>query len=208
MRDGSNDDNNLVLESAPETGQVRAIGGSATMCEIRKKLQTSVIAIVVPGLILCLFIYNRGVVGQQKVTRMESQLVGTWKLVGMRNENKVDVMGPHPMGMLVFDAAGNYTTQVMRSDLPKFVIPDRSKATPGESQAVIRGFMALFGTYTVSDPRTIKLHVIGSMLPNWDGADQKRSFVIRGDELELTNLANSSGDASVHAYWKRVSKQE
>jgi hypothetical protein len=208
MRDGRKDDKNLVLESAPATGRVTTIGGSTAMNEIRKKLQISVIAIVVPGLILCLFIFNRGVAGQQKGTSVESQLVGTWKLVGMRNENKVDVMGPHPMGMLVFDAAGNYTTQVMRSDLPKFVIPDRSKATPEESQAVIRGFMALFGTYTVSDPKTINLHVIGSMLPNWDGADQKRSFVIRGDELELTNLTNSSGDASVHAYWKRVSTRE
>ena len=122
----------------------------------------------------------------------------------MRNEKKVDVLGPNPMGMLVFDAAGHYTTQVMRSDLPKFAIADRSKATPEESQAVIRGFMALFGTYTVSDPNTIKLHVVGSMLPNWDGVDQQRLFVIKGDELELTNSTNSSGDASVHAFWKRV----
>jgi hypothetical protein len=174
------------------------------MNNIRQSLQCSAIAIMIAMLILCLVIFNRNAAGQQKGTSVESQLVGTWMLVGMRNEKKADVMGPHPMGMLVFDAVGNYTTQVMRSDLPKFAIPDRSKATPEESQAVVRGFMALFGNYTVIDPSTINLHVVGSMLPNWDGADQKRSFVINGDELELTNFTNSSGDASVHAFWKRV----
>jgi hypothetical protein len=175
------------------------------MSEIRKRLQRSVIAVMIATFILCLVVFSRIAASQEKGTVIESQLVGTWMLVAMRNEKKVDVMGPHPMGMLVFDAAGHYTTQVMRSDLPKFAIPDRSKATPEESQAVVRGFMALYGNYTVIDPGTINLHVVGSMLPNWDGADQKRSFIIKGDELELTNLTNSSGDASVHAFWKRVS---
>jgi len=201
----SKDDRNLVLELAPTAAQVLAIGESTTMSEIRKRSSRSALAAMIAMSILCLVVFNRITASQEKGTRIESQLVGTWMLVGMRNEKNVDVMGPHPMGMLVFDAAGNYTTQVMRSDLPKFAIPDRSKATPEESRAVIRGFMALYGTYTVIDPSTISLHVVGSMLPNWDGADQKRSFVIKGDELELTNLTNSSGDASVHAYWKRVS---
>jgi hypothetical protein len=178
------------------------------MSEKRKLRQSSAIAAIIAIFFLCLFVFIRTAAGQQKRKGVESQLVGTWMLVGMRNEKKVDVMGSHPMGMLVFDAAGNYTTQVMRSDLPKFAIPDRSKATPEESQAVVRGFMALYGTYTVSDSSTINLHVVGSMLPNWDGADQKRSFVITGDQLELTNLTNSSGDASVHAFWKRVSTRK
>src|SRR5579862_9902709 len=201
----SKDDRNLVLELAPTAAQVLAIGESTTMSEIRKRSSRSALAAMIAMSILCLVVFNRITASQEKGTRIESQLVGTWMLVGMRNEKNVDVMGPHPMGMLVFDAAGNYTTQVMRSDLPKFAIPDRSKATPEESQAVIKGFMALYGNYTVTGSNTINLHVVGSMLPNWDGADQKRLFVIRGDELELTNLTNSSGDASVHAFWKRVS---
>ena len=201
----SEDDRNLVLESAPTARQVSALGASATMNEIRKKLRGSAIAVSIAMLIFCFVVFGRIAASQEKGARVGSELVGTWKLVGMRNEKNVDVLGPHPMGMLVFDTAGNYTTHVMRSDLPKFAIPDRSKATPEESQAVVRGFMALFGNYTIIDSGTLNLHVVGSMLPNWDGADQKRSFVIRGDELELTNLTNSSGDASVHAYWKRVS---
>lgn len=173
------------------------------MSEIPKRLRSGGIAMVVAMLVLCLAHFNQNALGQQKGARIKSQLIGTWILVRIRNDKNVDVMGPNPMGMLVFDAAGNYTTQVMRSDLPKFAISDRTKATAEESQAVVRGFMALFGTYTVSDPNTINLHVVGSMLPNWDGVDQKRAFVISGDELELTNLTNSSGDAVVHAFWKR-----
>jgi hypothetical protein len=198
------EERNFVLESRAIACQVKAMGASATMSERRKRLSSRAIAFMIPMLIFCFLLSNRIAVGQQKGANDASKLIGTWTLVGMRNEKNIDVMGPHPMGMLVFDAAGNYTTQVMRSDLPKFAIADRSKATPEESQIVVRGFMALYGTYTISDPNTINLHVVGSMLPNWDGADQKRSFVINGDQLELTNLTNSSGDASVHAFWKRA----
>ena len=175
------------------------------MRDILKSVRSNAIVTVVAMLILCLGNFNQSAAGQQKEARIKAQLVGTWTVVRMRNDKGVDVMGPNPMGMLVFDAAVNYSTQVMRSDLPKFAISDRTKATPEESQAVVRGFMALYGKYTVSDSNTITLHVIGSMLPNWDGADQKRSFVLKDDELELTNLTNSSGEAVVHTFWKRIS---
>lgn len=143
--------------------------------------------------------------GQRGAASLQDQLVGTWMLVSMENDKKVQILGERPVGMIVFDAGGRFTSQVMRSDLPKFASADRTKATPEESQAVIRGYMGLFGTYSVEAPNTLRLHIISSSFPNWDGADQTRSVALNGDELELTNRTNSFGETSVHAFWKRVS---
>ena len=155
--------------------------------------------------LLGLALATRPTSGQQKEGATKDQLIGTGMLVSAQNEKKAEIFGPHPVGMLVFDASGHFTSQVMRGDLPKFASPNRTKATPEESQAVIRGYIAYFGTYTVTAPGTLSLHIISGSFPNWNGADQQRSFVINGDELQYTNLATSFGDASAHLLWKRVS---
>ena len=126
-------------------------------------------------------------------------------LVSMQNDKKIEILGEHPLGMLVFDSSGHFASQVMRSDLPKFASADRTKATPEESQTIIRGFMGLFGTYTVDTSGTLHLHVTSSSFPNWNGADQTRAVALEGNDLQLTNRTNSFGESSVHAFWKRVS---
>jgi hypothetical protein len=162
------------------------------------------LAVTVTLLILGLVILGGSAAAQQKTTNTKDQLIGTWMLVSAQNEKKADIFGPHPVGMLVFDASGHFASQVMRSDLPKFASPNRTKATPEESQAVIRGFISYFGIYTVSAPGALTLHIVSGSFPNWNGADQKRSFVINGDEMQYTNLTTSFGDASAHLLWKRV----
>jgi len=165
----------------------------------------SALAVTVMTLIWGLVVFRGNAAGQQKATSTKDQLIGTWTLVSAQNEKKVDVFGPHPVGMLVFDASGHFASQVMRADLPKFTSPNRTQASPEESQAVMRGFIAYLGTYTVSAPGTLSLHIVSGSFPNWNGADQKRSFVINGDEMQYTNLTTSFGDASAHLLWKRVS---
>jgi hypothetical protein len=142
---------------------------------------------------------------QHTTPDIKEQLVGTWMLVSMENDAKIQMLGDHPLGMIVFDSAGNFASQVMRANLPKFASSDRTKATPEESQIVIRGAMALYGTYTAEGPNLIHLHITSSLFPNWNGATQDRLFVITGDTLELTNRTNSFGQSAVHAFWKRVS---
>jgi Lipocalin-like domain len=163
-----------------------------------------IITIVLSGIPLVLVAGNSAAY-QDGNADLKTRLLGTWFLVSMENDKKVQVLGEHPRGMIVFDSDGHFASQVMRSDLPQFASSDRTKATPEESQAVIRGFMALFGSYTVEGANTLRLHIIGSSFPNWNGVDQTRSVVLNGDNLELTNRTNSFGESSVHAFWKRVS---
>jgi DNA-binding beta-propeller fold protein YncE len=144
---------------------------------------------------------------RSETENVRQQLLGTWLLVSIQNDQHVKMLGEHPLGMLAFDAAGRFTSQVMRSDLRKFASGDRTKATPEESQAVVRGSMSLFGTFTVTSPDTVSLHIEGSSFPNWNGVDQTRGVVLQGDRLELTNRSNSFGQTSVHAFWKRASAE-
>jgi hypothetical protein len=160
--------------------------------------------LVIAAAICSLLVFSGNLAAQQKAGSEKNQLIGTWMLVSAQNEKKADVFGPHPSGMVVFDSTGHFTSQVLRSDLPKFASPNRTKATPEESQAVIRGYIAYFGTYKITGPGEITLHIISGSFPNWDGAEQKRLFVIKGDELQYTNMSTSFGDASAHLVWKRV----
>lgn len=143
--------------------------------------------------------------GQQKAGTRKDQLIGTWMLVSAQNEKNTDIFGPHPVGILVFDASGNVISQVLRADLSRFASPNRTKATAEESQTVIRGSIAYFGTYKVISPGTLSLHIIRCSFPNWNGSDQKRSFVINNDEMQYINPSPSFGETSVHLLWKRVS---
>ena len=66
----------------------------------------------------------------------------------------------------------------------------------------------MFGTYTVNESdHTLITHVEGSTFPNFDGADQKRSFTLAGDELRYTNPVASIGQGMVvEAVWKPAKK--
>ena len=92
-------------------------------------------AVTVPALLLGLVFFKGNAAGQQKVASTKDELTGTWRLVSAQNEKKVDVFGPRPVGMLVFDASRHLPSQVMQSDLPKFASPtgrrpNQKKARP------------------------------------------------------------------------------
>jgi Lipocalin-like domain len=82
----------------------------------------------------------------------------------------------------------------------------RTKGTPEENKAIVEGSFVVFGTYTVNESdHTLITHVEGSTFPNFDGADQKRSFTLAGDELRYTNPVASIGQGVVvEAVWKRA----
>jgi len=118
-------------------------------------------------------------------------LVGTWKIVLVDNilpdGSLVQLYGPNPHGILTFDASGNYALQIMRADRPKFAANDKSKGTPEEYQAAVQGTNAHFGSYSISGDRgSIIFHIEHASFPNWEGTDQKRPFLLIGDDLTYT----------------------
>jgi hypothetical protein len=124
------------------------------------------------------------------------QLVGTWIPESVTVEDagkKMQPFGPSPKGLFIFDGR-RFSITIMRHDLPKMASNNRSTGTVEENQSIVRGSLAYFGTYTVSEAdKSFVTHVEGSTFPNWSATDQKRMFQVSGNALTITNPAGSVG---------------
>jgi len=134
-------------------------------------------------------------------------LVGTWTLVSAINEqggDKTDIYGPHPKGILTVDANGRYVLVIARADLPRVASNNRTMATPEESQAIVQGSIAHFGTVSVNAAdKTITFKIETSLFPKWDGTEHKRPFTVTGDELTYT-VPSTSGGETATVVWQRA----
>lgn len=145
--------------------------------------------------------------GQQR--SLQEQVAGTWMYVSVDtvrpDGSREQMYGPNPKGLVIFDGNGRYALVNARADLPRFASTNRTQGTPEENKAVVLGSIAHFGRYAVNEvERTITFYIEGSTFPNWSGVEQKRPFVLAGDELKWTTPASGGGLGEV--VLKRVSK--
>jgi hypothetical protein len=86
----------------------------------------------------------------------------------------------------MYDATGHMSAQAMRRGRPRLESDDVHKATPEQAKTSFVGYNAYFGTYEVDVRAGLVIHhVQGSLIPNWEGGDQRRRFTLRGDTLIL-----------------------
>ena len=174
--------------------------------EVRVLRRMGVFAATATALVLGFLLLRVSAAGQQKPASAKDQIVGVWKLVSAEAEQdgkKVEFFGPDPVGIYVFDANGRFFSQISRSDLPKFASGNRYQGTPEENKAVVQGFIAYFGNYSVTEPGVLTLHMVSSSFPNFNGTDQKRSISISGDEMQYSSAGTSFG-ASAQQVWRRL----
>jgi hypothetical protein len=138
----------------------------------------------------------------------KDRLVGTWTFVSNYNErqdgSRFEPFGPNATGILMLDASGRISLQILGSSLPKFASNNRQEGTAEENKAVVQGTLCFFGTYSVSEAeRALNLRIESSSFPNWNGTDQKRYFTLTGDEMKWTNPTPSSG-GTAYVVWKRA----
>ena len=102
---------------------------------------------------LAVAVLPSNVVGQQK--SIKEQLVGTWTFVSSTTKlpDGSPAWGTNPKGLLIFTENGYFSSQIVRSDLPKFASNNRAQGTPEENKAVVQGSSATFGTYTVDETK-------------------------------------------------------
>ncbi len=144
-------------------------------------------------------------VAQQKVTK--EQLVGTWTFVSAVNTRpdgtKFDPWGGKAAGMQFFASTGQFSFQVIRSDIPKLASNNRLQGTADEFKAVAQGVLSYFGTYSLDDSgKTLTQHIKGSSFPNL-GANRIWAIALTGDELTLASQAGAAGGTN-ELKWKRV----
>jgi hypothetical protein len=144
--------------------------------------------------------------GQQKP--LTEQLLGSWALVSHESVradgSRTPVYGRDPKGIAFFDATGRFIITVMRADRARYAIDFPTQGTNEENKATAQGTMTYFGTYSVSETdHTIALHIEASSFPNWNDADQKRTFAIAGDQLTLIARALQTG-GHAEVIWRRA----
>jgi len=134
---------------------------------------------------------------------LKQQLVGTWTFVSSTTKlpDGSPAWGTNPKGLLIFTENGYFSSQIVRSDLPKFASKNRAQGTAEENRAVVQGSITTFGTYTVDETKkTYTLKFEGSSFPNRVGTEQTRPFTIAGDELKVTNPSTTVGGSSEIVY--------
>lgn len=125
------------------------------------------------------------------------ELAGAWTLVSSDTINaegrRTPTLGANPTGNLFFTDDGRFLWLLLSTDLPKFASNNRATGTPEENAAVVRGSIAVYGTYAV-EGKDLLFNIEQSTFPNWRGTQQKRTITSFGSgELKWTNPAGSTG---------------
>ena len=147
--------------------------------------------------------------GKQRAAN--AKLVGTWMLVSADNVfpdgRRVQVYGPEPQGILIFDAAGHYSLHIYRNGRLKFAANDKAKGSPEENQSAVQGSNTHFGRYTVNESdASITFHIDHALFPNWEGTEQKRSFrIVNGRLTYIVATPTTGGIAALgEVVWQRA----
>jgi hypothetical protein len=138
------------------------------------------------------------------------ELIGAWTLVRCDNVypdgHRVELYGPHPEGMWLIDAQGDYMMQIVRAKRMPFAANDKSKGTADEYRAASMDSNAHYG-HVSADANIMHSQIVHASFPNWDGKSGDTGYTINGDELTYRVAKPSSGAAEgAHGevVWRRV----
>ena len=141
---------------------------------------------------------------------MSDEFVGAWKLISLERRTAAGEvtypMGQNPVGRLTYDALGRMSVQIMRPDRPKPQGVTPASWSAPEKAAAFDGFIAYYGTFTVSETeRAVIHHVEASLYPHWVGSDQRRLYEFSGSQLILRAVNGSGGPGTEsRLVWERA----
>ena len=137
--------------------------------------------------------------------------IGAWRLVTFEFQKEdgsvIYPYGEKARGSLIYTKSGSYSAQLMRSDRPRFAVPDQMKGTAEEIESNYKGCISYFGTYEIDLENSLIVHrVEGSIFPNMEGTNQFRMFELSANRLQLrTPPFKLDGDTAVGILlWERV----
>ena len=141
----------------------------------------------------------------------KEQFIGSWKLVSSefrRPDGEATYpMGRDAVGIIMYDASGHMSTQIMQPNRPTFASGDHLRGTPEEIKSAFSGYIAYYGTYEVNEEEgTVTHHVQGSLFPNWVGTALRRFFEFSGNRLILRTSPMPMGGEQITGVltWERT----
>lgn len=114
-------------------------------------------------------------------------LLGTWKMVSWQREiqatgERVDALGPDPVGYISYAPDGRFFAIVVRKDRP---VPATLPPTDEDKLLLFGSKLAYAGTYTVDEEKAVH-HVDASWNQAWTGTDLVRFYKLEGDDLTIS----------------------
>lgn len=125
-----------------------------------------------------------------------ASLVGTWRLVrfeDVQNGRTLHEYGEQPKGLFIYTADGHVAIQIANPGNPVCIrrYDERDGialpvCTPAQREALMAGYVAYWGTYTVDAAAGVVVHHVESDFGiGYTGTDQRRPFRLDGDTLTL-----------------------
>ena len=145
-----------------------------------------------------------------KIKNMKkNNVVGCWNLISGYLDNHgthIDILGPHPAGMLIFMEDLYFMVIVHNPDIPKFASGDRANATPEEYKTAVTNSLGVYGTYTVDENGGFgEEHVLGSTFQNMNGHTRgKDEITVKVEGDKLTEIQKIADGIAVHLDWERA----
>jgi Lipocalin-like domain len=145
-----------------------------------------------------------------KIENMKkNKVAGNWKLISAYMDNhgtRIDVLGSHPGGMLIFTEDLHFIVVLNNPDIPKFVPGDRSNGTPEEYKTAVVNSLGVYGTYTIDENGDfLEEQVLGSTFPNMNGTSRGRNEItekVNGNTM-MENLKIGDG-INLNVVWQRL----
>jgi hypothetical protein len=117
--------------------------------------------------------------------------VGAWRILSVTDTRPDGTeipdlyLGPHPSGLLLYEATGYMCFGVMNADRNKWA--DQSNGTPAEMATAAEGYDSYCGTYEINEGRkTVVHHVRVALVPNDVGTDLVRKYEFSGNQLKFS----------------------
>lgn len=141
---------------------------------------------------------------------MPESLCGAWKLVHWRRVAPDGTtsypLGGSATGQLLYTPDGRMAVHMAAADRAPLDSTDPLGGTADERAAAYSGYLAYFGTYSVSEGTVT--HVLdASLYPNWSGTEQVRPLVFEDGNLVLRTPPMTLPDGSVvvnEMAWTRI----
>ena len=146
---------------------------------------------------------------QQDGVPAKMQIIGTWRLVSVYQEDEggfeIDQFGGPPAGLFIADSAGNFSFQIMSNHKRRllFGLPPAVVMLRGDGLIEAATF---FGSYIVDEKtRKLTLHVAHCLFGGCDRADRTAELTFHEDTLTMVSALDSSptGAFYSHIVWKR-----
>lgn len=144
----------------------------------------------------------------------QEKLVGAWRLVSVETiPTNGDIIypfyGKHPQGLLVYDASGWMSVQIVSDPAPTKPVASSREVMLRRESSRIRRILRVFRNVGGDVAKgTVTHHIQQSLFPAERGEEGVRHFEIDGDRLTLTAKTHEMGEEHQRKLvWERVQPQ-